>query len=413
LLESSIFQQFHGQVLVFSFAIRNSEFIFLLMNVTDLTKELIALPSVNPNSLTDGRTSDGEKVMADRVEVILRALGAKQFEQWEPYEGRPSVMGYMDFGAPETLIFDAHLDTVPVEGMTVDPFGGTERDGKIYGRGACDVKGPMAAMLMALHNVKRSEKARFNVLFAGVCDEESGFGGVESFVKRLDKSAYAPIVGGIIAEPTLLNPVAAHKGTARWIVAVGGVAAHSSTPHLGQNAIYKASHVIQRLEKYAAELQARTPHAKLGTPTLSIGIIHGGSAVNIVPDHCELHVDRRLIPGETLGTAWEDLEQTLAGLDVDISTPLVAAPPMDTDPDSTIVQLALAAGRAAGASSEVESANYCTDASFYPQIEVPTVVFGPGSIAQAHTKDEWISIDQLEMGVRAYEALIGGAGLQD
>src|SRR5690606_18327718 len=175
------------------------------MNVIDLTRDLIGIPSVNPGSLTDGKTSPGEAMMAERIEVLFRAMGVKDIDCWEPKEGRPSVLGYFDFDAPETLIFDAHLDTVPVEGMTVEPYGGELRDGKLYGRGACDVKGPMAAMLCALNNARHAENARYNVLFAAVCDEESGFGGVESFVQQLDKDAYPPIVGGIVAEPTLLN----------------------------------------------------------------------------------------------------------------------------------------------------------------------------------------------------------------
>lgn len=377
------------------------------MNVTDLTRELIAIPSVNPNSLGPGLSGPGEAAMAAKVEAVVRGLGATRVDRRNVYPGRPNVTAYFDFGATETLIFDAHMDTVPVEGMTVDPNAAEMRDGKIYGRGACDVKGPMAAMLCAINNVIHGNAtARYNVLFAALCDEESGFGGVADFVKNLDTAAFPSIAGAIVAEPTLLNPVVAHKGAVRWTISTAGVAAHSSTPHLGHNAIYMMAPVIQRLQIYAAELEQNPAHKKLGVPSLSVGLVRGGSAVNIVPDYCEVQIDRRLIPGETVESAESDLARALDGLQATVSSPRVAAPPMETSADHLIVQLTLAAARSAGANPEIEYANYCTDASFYPRINVPTVVFGPGSITQAHTKDEWISIDQLEMGVRSYEALL-------
>lgn len=382
------------------------------MNVTDLTRELVAIPSINPNSLPEGMTSPGEAEMAARVKAIFQRLRATHIDTWEPYPGRPSVSAYLDFGAEETLIFDAHLDTVPVEGMTVDPFGGEVRDGRIYGRGACDVKGPMAAMLCAVERVRQAvdegAKARYNVLFAAVCDEEAGFGGVKSFVDRIEMARYAKIAGVIVAEPTLLNAVAAHKGTARWSITTKGVAAHSSSPHLGVNAIYKMAPVIDRLEQYAARLVQRPAHPSLGTPTLSIGTIHGGSAANIVPDSCVIQIDRRLVPGESPESVREDLLKSLGELELTLSDPKVSAPAMETPDDHPLVKQAIAAGHSAGASSQVEHANYCTDASQYMQLGLPTVVYGPGSIAQAHTKDEWVAIEQLEIGVRAYEGLVRG-----
>ncbi len=378
------------------------------MNVIALTRELIAIPSVNPTSLASGGISLGEAAMAERIETLVREMGATKVERWEVYPNRPNVTAYFDFGADHTLIFDAHMDTVPVDGMTVDPYGGELLDGKVYGRGACDVKGPMAAMLCAIYRISQSAEpaTRYNVLFAAVCDEEAGFGGVTSFVNRLNHIDYAPIEGAIVAEPTLLNPVVAHKGAVRWTISTSGVAAHSSTPHLGHNAIYQMAPVIQRLQSHAAELQRRTPHENLGVPSLSIGIIRGGSAVNIVPDLCEIQLDRRLIPGETVESARLEVERALHGTGALISAPIVAAPPTHTDAGHPLVRSVVAAASQAGADPIPEYASYCTDASLYPEINVPTVVFGPGSIAQAHTKDEWITVEQLEMGVCAYETLV-------
>lgn len=390
------------------------------MNVLELTRELVSIPSVNPDSLPDGMTSPGEGAMAARIGDILLSLGAA-IETWETFPGRPSVCGFLNFGASETLIFDAHLDTVPVEGMTIDPFTPSASEAMVSGRGACDVKGPAAAMLCALHDIRAAAKAgitpRYNVLYAGVSDEESGFAGVKGMVQRLsmrDHSLFGGlnIVGAVVAEPTLLNPVKAHKGVIRWTISTHGVASHSSTPHLGKNAVYAMAPVLAALQAHADDLQARTPDPELGAPTLSVGIIQGGSAVNIVPDLCEIQVDRRLVPGETPMSALKDLQDSLrqvSGIqDIIISDPIVAAPPLAPRGQATLLEQALAAATAAGMTPTVQVANYCTDAPFYAANGIPAIVFGPGSIEQAHTKDEWISTGQLEAGVAAYRHLLLG-----
>lgn len=383
------------------------------MNVIDLARDLIAIPSVNPGSQGEQTPDTGETRIGLKIEEILRNCGAVT-ETWEVLPGRPNVIGFFDFGAEKTLIFDAHLDTVPVEGMTVDPFGGEQRDGRLYGRGACDVKGPAASVLCALYNVSKQvnagTRARYNALYAGVCDEESGFGGVKSLIEGLPLSSYTEFAGAIVIEPTLLNPIVAHKGVIRWTISTRGRAAHSSAPHLGDNAIYRMAPVLSALADHAKELESRQPHPTLGHPTLSVGVIHGGSAVNIVPDFCAIQVDRRLIPGETPETATVELRQVLsnAGLEsgVDISAPIVDAPPMETDPESELVKLALETAAGMGIPSERQYASYCTDASFYPTAIGPVIVIGPGSIEQAHTRDEWISVEQLEAGVKFFTQIL-------
>jgi len=373
------------------------------MDPVDLTVKMVGIPSVNPGSLPEGQQSAGEGAMAAFVADVLRGMGA-EVEQWDALPGRPSVSGFLDLGAEETLIFDAHLDTVPVEGMTVEPFGGAVRGGRLYGRGACDVKGPAAAALSAMAAaaaaVKTGARARYNVLYAGVCDEESGFGGVRSFVARLRRES-RNIAGVVVLEPTLLHPIVAHKGVIRWNITTRGVAAHSSTPHLGDNAIYKMAAVLDALAAHAKELENRPPDPQLGLPTLSVGVIQGGSAVNVVPDFCTIQVDRRLIPGESPETALADLEKALQGVHggaVDISPAIVQAPAMAPSADAFLVELALEAARAVGAQPEVQVASYCTDGSFYPPDLGPAIVVGPGSIAQAHTKDEFIETAQLAAG---------------
>jgi acetylornithine deacetylase len=389
------------------------------MNVIEIAQKLIAVPSINPVGAGD-LTLPGEAAMADAVTEVLQQAGASRITRTFPLENRPNVFGFFDFGRPDTIIFEAHMDTVPVTGMTVDPYAGRIDGGKLYGRGACDVKGPMAAMITALADVAAmatqdaggAESAdsgpRYNVLFAAVCDEESGFSGVCHFMNNLPRFHDKAPLFAIVAEPTDLQPVVAHKGTARWEVVTRGVAAHSSTPHLGVNAIYGMAPVIQRLQKLAAELESGPSHPQLGTATLSVGTIHGGSAVNIVPDECTLQVDRRLIPGELVEDGLAQLEAAMEGLDVEIRFPLIAVSPMEVPEDHTASLACVAAAKSTGAESAPAYAKYCTDAAFYQAAGVTAVVFGPGSITQAHTRDEFISIDELEKGVKAYKAIVLG-----
>jgi acetylornithine deacetylase len=386
------------------------------MNVIELAQKLIATPSINPVAAGDPNLP-GEAAMAQVVEEALRAAGAAEITKTFPLENRPNVFGYFDFKQPETIIFEAHMDTVPVLGMTVDPYAGLVKDGNLYGRGACDVKGPMAAMITALadaasevSNPQKGEgnqaRPRYNVLFAAVCDEESGFSGVCHFMNNLPRFDGKLPVFAVVAEPTELQPVVAHKGTARWEVLTRGVAAHSSTPHLGMNAVYAMAPVIQKLQNLADELQQGPRHPKLGSASLSVGTIHGGSAVNVVPDECIIQVDRRLIPGEIVEDGLAQLEAALEGHEVEITFPLIAVSPMEVPEDHPAAKACLEAAAAAGVESAPAYANYCTDAAFYQPAGVTAVVFGPGSISRAHTRDEYISLQDLENGVKAYKAII-------
>ena len=374
------------------------------MNVISLASELVRIPSINAAGQDRVEAPFGEAQMAACVETLLRQIGAQTTVTY-PLPGRPNVTGFFDAGANDTIIFEAHLDTVAVEGMTVSPFGGEIKNNCLWGRGACDVKGPMAAMLSALQQSAGSLKR--NVLFAAVCDEESGFAGVRHFLKTMDNNLRERTVFAVIAEPTDLQPVAAHKGVVRWRITARGIAAHSSAPELGDNAIYRMADVVTTLRRHATLISQREPHAHLGTPTLSVGIIQGGSAVNIVPDSCYVDVDRRLVPGESPESALDELVNLLGpGNDLEISVPVVAAPAFEIAPDSPAIQLAVRAANAAGRTSAPQYAKYCTDASFYPSAGIPAFVFGPGSILQAHTKDEWISLSELEAGVMAYRYLL-------
>lgn len=376
--------------------------------VVELARELVRIGSVNPAGQDVRNNTFGEAALAGRLKILLRNMGADEVETTYPLPGRANVVGYFDFKAAATLIFEAHLDTVSVDGMTIDPFGGEVRNGRLWGRGACDVKGPMAAMLSAISQAKERGDAGYNVIFAAVCDEESGFSGVRYFLDHLRLEWKQNLAFAVVAEPTDLQPVVAHKGVVRWNVMVRGVAAHSSTPELGRNAIYAMAEAIRRMSEYAGELRQRPGHARLGSASLSVGTIHGGAAVNVVPELCTAHVDRRLIPGESADAALQELKELLWGIEgIEIGSPTVAAPAFEVAGESAAVLACLSAMRTVGETGAPQYANYCTDASFYGEHGIEAIVFGPGSIKQAHTKDEWISTDALVRGAKAYASILG------
>lgn len=348
----------------------------------------------------------GEARMRRQLAEILVGMGA-QVAQSYPIPERPNITAFFDFGAPETIIFEAHLDTVPVAELSHDAFSGDQRDGRIYGRGACDVKGPTAAMICAIEQTVARGKAARNVLFAGVVDEEYQFSGVRHLLVHIEPAIRDTIMGAVVAEPTRLEPVAGHKGVVRWIAATKGTAAHSSTPEQGDNAIYSMAEVVLSLCNYAVELRGHTAHPMLGVPTLSVGTIRGGTAVNMVPDYCEIEIDRRLVPGETIDRATREVAGIIEPLGARLSAPIVAAPPFVADLLADPAQAMVEAARVANHDAQFRYVNYCTDATFYAAAGIPAIVFGPGNIEQAHSAEEWIAIDELERAVDAYARMLG------
>ena len=380
------------------------------MNIVDLARELVAIPSINPMG-RDDLTTTGELALAEHVAQFLRSIGAEPQMSW-PQPDRPNLWAFLNLGAPETILFEAHLDTVPVDNMTIDPFAAEVREGRLWGRGACDTKGPMAAMLWAMAQSVGRDCCGHNVLFCAVMDEEYQFTGVKHLLQNLPESELHKVVFAIIAEPTNLRPVTAHKGVVRWNAVTRGKSAHSSTPQLGDNALYKMARAVSALQKHADALCQSSQHPLLGAPTLSVGTLQGGTAVNVVPDFAIAQIDRRLIPGEDPAEVTHALRALLKPFDAELSEPIMQAPAFEISNAHAAVQATLAAARLAGVAAPAPLAvNYATDAAFYPAHNLPAVVFGPGDIAQAHTKDEWIDLEELARGGRAYEALIVGQPL--
>src|SRR5262249_20779278 len=216
-----------------------------------------------------------------------------KFERQPVAPQRENIVARFDAGSARTIVFEVHQDTVPVDGMVVDPFGGEVLDGKLYGRGACDVKGGMAAMLTAFARlVKERPAGAANVILACTVDEEHTFLGVQRLATSLKADA------AIVAEPTQLKMVHAHKGVVRWTIQTPGRSCHSSRPDRGVNAVYRMATVLTAFQRYAAQLQRSRPAPLPGSPPISVGRIGGGLSVNTVPDFCRVEVARRLLPGE-------------------------------------------------------------------------------------------------------------------
>jgi acetylornithine deacetylase/succinyl-diaminopimelate desuccinylase-like protein len=373
-------------------------------------QELVAIPSVNPLHTDDAAIAD-EFRMADDLAARLAALGF-EVEHDRLDERRGNVIGtYGDASAARSLLFEAHLDTVGVADMTIPPFTPTIRDGRLYGRGACDMKGAMAAALTALDVglLERLRQAGYRVLFIGAYGEETGNLGAERLVERgLGADA------AIILEPTELEIVYGHKG-ALWMDAhLVGEAGHGSDPERACSAITVAAAFVMWLQEQIGRDVAESAHAELGAPTLNVGRIDGGLAINIVAQHCRLQLDRRWVSGESAETivasyqAWLD-EACAAGRLVSGTIDVrKQGDPFVTARDSELVRGLQAALAAEGLPPACATAAWFSDAGAFSRTCDQIVVFGPGSIEQAHTADEYIELAELEKGRRVLRAYLEG-----
>ncbi|WZO99649.1 M20 family metallopeptidase [Isosphaeraceae bacterium EP7] len=385
--------------------------------VTRLLSDLVSIPSVNPM----GRSLKGpdflETRIGDYLDSYFRDLGVSYTR--EPVApGRDNIIARFEPpGSRSTLLFDAHQDTVPVDGMTIPPFEPSIRDGRLYGRGSVDIKGGLAAMLAAFSRLVRERpEGAATVIMACTVDEEFTHIGSSALALNTRGADLA-----VIAEPTLLDLVDRHKGAVRWKIRTAGVACHSSTPHLGDNAIYRMAGVLDALAEYAGELARSEPDKVLGPPSLSVGRIDGGLSVNVVPDWCEIDIDRRLIPGETgpdaIGRAESYVKAHIARPDlVEFLPPWVNMPALCPDAERLgpwLNPLKAAIQSIRGVAPSVHGVPFGTDAGPIGATGLPCVVFGPGDIAQAHTKDEWVDLDQVRAAAEIYHAMaieVGRAG---
>ncbi|GAB4157264.1 MAG: M20 family metallopeptidase [Planctomycetaceae bacterium] len=379
----------------------------------EILKDLVSIPSVNPM----GRDLTGDIFFEGRLSDYLVGFFENlnvPVERVEVVPGRDNVIARLDVPqAKTTILMDAHQDTVPVDGMVIEPFTPAISNGKLFGRGACDVKGGMAAMLAAFARlVHHSSELTSNIVMSCTCDEEATIQGVNDLVKmwtdpsRKTSLFPKPPDVAVVAEPTDLDVVVAHRGATRWKIRTTGRACHSSRPKEGINAIYRMGKILAEVEKFADELETLVPpHPLCGPATISVGRIEGGVSVNTVPDECSIEIDRRCIPGEDGLAVIDQLKSWLQeriDFEFEFLPPWIVGAALSDDDNGEFADVLLNQIAAVAGPHKKVGVPYGTHASRISAAGVPSVVFGPGSIDQAHTKDEWISIDELEQAAEVY-----------
>ncbi len=359
----------------------------------ELLIDLVRIPSVNPPADTQ-----------ECAELILRKFKDEKIDA-EIIKGNDRqtnvVARLRGQNNGKTLLLNGHIDVVvPGEDWIVDPFGGQIRNGKIYGRGTCDMKSGIAAMMAAMIGLKRSG-ASFNgeILFQGVADEETGSQWGTVYLLENDIGTHADFA--IVSEPTSLNIATGNRGL-RWIdVTVKGKASHAGRPHLGINAIHYAAELIRAIN--SMKFEAQHDFFEVPSPSISVTTINGGAKVNIIPERCDLAIDRRMMPGETSDSVMAELKQIVDSLLQDekkLRIEMNMRPqcwnPYLISENEPVVQATLAAvEEIVGAKPEILGKAGCTDAShIFHMGAIPTVVFGPGNEKLAHKPDECVEIKQ-------------------
>ncbi|HEY1050224.1 MAG TPA: M20 family metallopeptidase [Prosthecobacter sp.] len=362
--------------------------------------DLVRINSIN--SAYDG--GPGEKDMAAYVRRFFEQRGIEVWEQ-EVFPGRNNVIARIPGLNPaRRLVFEAHMDTVSIKGMTIDPFDPVIRDGKLHGRGSVDDKAGLAAMMHAVADIHASgEPPPSEIWLAAVVDEEYSFRGVVKLCEDLQAHA------AVVAEPTEFKCVIASKGVLRWRIKTRGKAAHSSKPHLGINAITAMSRVVLALNEDHQRM-AHTPHPLLGPGTCNVGVINGGVQVNFVPDEATIEIDRRLLPGEEVDTVlahYQSLLDALMQQHPDVIAEMETPPmlqdwPFQTDATAPLVHLAQDILRQMHRDPTPTGVPFGSDASKFSRLTIPTLLFGPGSIDQAHAAVEYVECAEVEAAQSFY-----------
>jgi acetylornithine deacetylase/succinyl-diaminopimelate desuccinylase-like protein len=376
-------------------------------SVIDLLGKMVSFDTVN--SHVSGRPAP-ERPLAEFLETLANEWGLETRRLPIDQDNFNLLVSLPSGSDKPWLLFESHLDTVSVDGMTVAPFEAKIEGGRMYGRGALDTKSSGAAMLWTLRTlVGQPLPNRVGLLFT--TDEEIGKAGARAFANdQVHGLGELPALC-IVGEPTMLSPVSAHNGAARIVIRTHGVAAHSSNPALGKSAISAMAKLILNLEaNYIANLSVS--HELTGPARCSINIIHGGKQTNIIPDRCEIHMDRRIVPAENYLEVIPAIELALGeirAMDPTIEAEIVKEsvflePPMALGEKDQVwvTEFLSPVLERHNVDPHFRGVPYGTDASNFALAGIPSIVLGPGDIAQAHTKDEWISLAQVEKAVEVY-----------
>lgn len=365
--------------------------------------DVIRINSVNP--AYDRNQSEAE--IQRYILQFFRTLGIAVTEQGV-LDGRANVIAKLPGKNPDRrIVFEAHCDTVGVDGMVIPPFDPRINGGRVHGRGACDTKAGLAAMMLAVADLRgANQQPPSEVWMVSAVDEEYSYRGVAKLRESLKAAA------AVVSEPTGMKMAIASKGCLRWRIAVKGKAAHSSRPSLGTNAIERMARVVRALEDTSSRLN-ELHHPLVGSPTLNIGRIQGGTQVNVVPDNCWIELDRRLIPGEEPEKVLSFYRDLLDGLHASgeelewsMEKPILQDQPMQTPIESAVVSCTAQVLKAAGLESSPVGVPFGSDASKLATAGIPSIILGPGNIEQAHTADEYIELEQIENAFLIYRNLM-------
>jgi acetylornithine deacetylase/succinyl-diaminopimelate desuccinylase family protein len=370
-----------------------------------LLRELITLPSVNPAFLPPKDPYAGEHLVADFLAAAASRAGL-DLEIQRVATDRSNILAVL---APtgkvrQRVVLAPHMDTVGGAPLPGDFFTPKLRNGRLYGRGACDTKGSIASMFSAVLEVASSKQRprQTEIVFAALVDEECA----QTGSRTLGASGFKADLA-IVGEPTMSQVVTAHKGVLWVQMLTHGKAAHGSRPELGRNAIHEMARVVEALENDYARQLKKKKHPILGIGTVNVGSIQGGKQPNIVPADCIISVDRRTLPGEKVPAVLAEIKSLLRkkGLNPEFRN-MQPRPclPLATDARQPLVaQLMKAAHQ-----KTPLGVNYFSDAGVLAEYGIPSVLFGPGDIAQAHTPDEWIALKQLEQSKDILAAFLQG-----
>ncbi|MER8773036.1 M20/M25/M40 family metallo-hydrolase [Mesorhizobium sp. M0960] len=367
-----------------------------------LLQDLVKIESINPSLSPKG---SGEQAVAEFLERFCKERNLP-YEIQEVTDGRSNFLTWVPGQEPnKRILFIAHMDTVPIDKWETDS--GEQKAGRIYGRGSCDTKGSLAAMLIALSTLG-DRQPNATVVVAASIDEEYRKIGARAIAQS--RTSYD---AAVVGEPSRLELIVAHMGSVRWQIEVEGVPAHTSRPHLGVNAITGMAKIVLALDEYHRTLLSRPQHPLVGSPLLTVSLIEGGLELTTVPPACRIWVDRRLIPGERPQDAIQEVEDILESfrqgdhnIKVRSLLPALEDPPPASSESSKIAAVAAAACVDVAGTGKYIGARGGSDASQLSLVGIPCIVLGPGSPEQAHTNGEFIEIEQVAKAVEIYQKIM-------
>jgi len=379
-----------------------------LTTVVELLQRMVAFDTVNPR-LPGGAL--GEAPLMDYLERLARQWRLSSFRLPVQGDQHNLLLTCSNDADHPWLMLECHLDTVGVEGME-HPHRGHIADGRLWGRGACDAKGPAAAMLWAMHQFAQQRDAPNNVALLLTSDEEVTMTGVRHFLAHdYDRIGFVP-TGVVVGEPTALRPVVAHNGRIRWRLKTRGTPAHAALAHRGKNAVSDMLTLLHAVERdYRPTVTATDPLT--GRASCHVTLVHGGAAANVIPDRCVAEIDRRLVPSEDPDAVDEGFRQLIeeaaaqvaGGPEYELESTAVP-PPLAPGRDGRFLGGVRTVLRSLGRPDDPVGAPYGAHAGYFGRAGLPTLILGPGDIQLAHTPDEHIQLDGLYDGVEVYLKLM-------